>query len=86
MIEKPASVHRSYWGLVRHEFLKRRLSVAALALTIVLILIAIFAPYIANDVPIILSKQGNVYFPSTVSYAQFRTTDWGGYVANLPVG
>ena len=86
MSEDGARKSRSYWRLVAREFMRRRLSVAGLAATVVLILVAVFAPYIANDVPIVLTRKGQTYFPSTFDYSQLRSTDWARYVENLPVG
>lgn len=82
----PPAAHksRSYWHLVLREFLKRKLSVAALAATLLLILAAIIAPYLANDAPIVYRTEGKTYFPSTFDYPQFRTVDWPALVEKLP--
>lgn len=77
---------KGYWRLVMAEFLKRRLSVAALVVTILLIGVAVLARYIANDVPIVLKRQGTTYFPSTFDYPELRYVDWRDYVDNLPRG
>ncbi len=66
----------SYWRLVAREFLRRRLAMAALIVTAVLVIIALAAPYLANDAPIALHWKGKWYFPSTFDYAELRGTDW----------
>ena len=86
MTDAAARPSRSYRALVAREFLRRRLSVAALAVTLVLVFIAVFAPYVANDAPIVLRLGGKYYFPSTFSYRQFQATDWPAFVDNLEVG
>ncbi len=85
-MSSPKARSRSYWGLVLHEFMKRRLAVAASAVVVVLILIAVLAPYVANSKPIIMTHAGKTYFPSTFTYAEFRSTDWAEFVENLPEG
>ena len=69
---RAAGAHRSYRALVAREFLKRRLAVVALVVTALLVVVAVFAPYIANDAPIILRESGRYYFPTTFTYDQFR--------------
>lgn len=76
----------SYWRLVAREFFRRKLSVAALAGVAAFIFVALFAPYLANDAPIILKRGGRLYFPSTFDYSELRTIDWADYMKNLPVG
>ena len=58
-----AATPRSYWQMVWHHFKKRRLAVAGLWVTLLLFLIAIFAPLLANDRPLFLSHQGQWYWP-----------------------
>ncbi|MCD6404796.1 MAG: ABC transporter permease [Planctomycetes bacterium] len=86
MTERPARKPRAYWRLVLREFFKRRLSVAALAATLLQLLVALLAPYLANEVPIVLREQGKICFPSTFDYPRFRTTDWAAFVRDLPSG
>ncbi len=76
----------SYLRLVARAFLAKRLSTAALVATLALIVIAVAAPYIANDAPIALRRSGVWYFPSTFTYAEFTSTDWRDAVDNLPIG
>ncbi|MHC4714499.1 MAG: ABC transporter permease [Planctomycetota bacterium] len=86
MSEARSRKPRSYRRLVAREFFKRRLSVAALVAVLALILVALAAPYLANDAPIILTRQGRWYFPSTFDHAELRGVDWPSYVAELPQG
>jgi peptide/nickel transport system permease protein len=82
----PAAPHHSYWGLVAHEFFKQRLATGALIGTAILILIALLAPYLANNAPIILTYKGGTYFPSTFTYREFISTDWSDFMDKLPEG
>jgi len=76
----------SYRRLVARAFVRKRLAVAALAVTVLLVIAAAVAPYIANDAPIALHHKGSWYFPSTFNYARFMTTDWKDFLDNLEVG
>ena len=50
----PASKGESYWDLVMRQYRRNRLAVAALIFVLFLFLIAIAAPFIANNRPIVL--------------------------------
>lgn len=58
-----AATPRSYWQMVWHHFKKKRLAVIGLWVSLLLFLIAIFAPLLANDRPLFLSHQGQWYWP-----------------------
>jgi len=63
----------SYWRTVWNEFCRHRLSLWALVIIILLGLIAILAPFLSNDVPIVLYKGGNLYwFPNILTYADLQ--------------
>jgi len=81
-----ATKSNSYWRLVGRGFVRKRLAMAALAVTFLLAIAAIAAPYIANDAPIVLRQGGVYYFPSTFAYARFMAADWRSLVENLEVG
>ncbi len=86
MSEAPVEKSPSYWRLVAREFMRRKLSVAALIGVSGFILVALFAPWLANDAPIVLVRDGRVYFPSTFTYPELRSIDWAYYMDNLPEG
>ncbi len=54
---------RTYWGMVRHHFQKKRLAVTGLYATLFLFCIALFAPLLANDRPILAHAGGQWLFP-----------------------
>jgi len=85
-MSEAAGKSASYWRLVAREFFRRKLSVAALAGVAAFIFVALLAPYLANDAPIILKRGGRLYFPSTFDYPALRMIDWADYMKNLPVG
>lgn len=65
----PKRLKQSYWRIVWRQFIKRRLCVAALALLAMLGFIALFAPFLAGDVPIHATYQGKMYwFPNVIGY------------------
>ncbi len=61
--EGEGEVPNTYWKMVSYHFKKRKLAVLGLWITIFLFFVAIFAPLLANDKPIVFYHQGNVYFP-----------------------
>lgn len=67
-IEHPTSavqgqVPNTYWKMVSYHFKKRKLAVLGLWITFFLFFVAIFAPVLANDKPIIFLYQGKLYMP-----------------------
>jgi len=63
----------SYYNTVWREFCKHRLSLFALLIIVLLGLIAIMAPFIANDIPILLYKGGKLYiFPNIFTYTDLQ--------------
>src|SRR5208283_3312918 len=61
--EVRGEVPNTYWKMVSYHFKKRKLAVFGLWITIFLVFVAIFAPLLANDKPIVFYHQGKVYFP-----------------------
>ena len=56
-------VPNTYWKMVSYHFKKRKLAVAGLWVTIFLIAMAVCAPILANDKPILFFYQGHVDLP-----------------------
>ncbi len=61
----------SYLHIVWSQFKKNNLAYYSLYLILVLIIIALLAPIIANNKPIIMVKNNRVYFPALKDYPQF---------------
>ncbi len=59
---------RSSWTIVRRQFMKSRLGVLGLAVLSVLVVVALLAPLLANDVPIVARYQGSLCFPAFPTY------------------
>jgi len=71
-------VKRSDWGvsygeMVWHEFRKSRLSVASLCFIVFLFVLAVLAPFIANDKPFVIRIDGHLRFPL---FAGLKPTDY----------
>lgn len=64
-----------YWGAVWLEFKQKRLAVGGLVIVLLLILIAVFAPLIANDRPYIYITEERVYFPLFFNYPELHNKD-----------
>jgi peptide/nickel transport system permease protein len=61
-------VSQSYWSLVKHQYRKNRLAMVALYMVIVLISLAVFADFLANNKPIFCKYNGTFYFPVIKQY------------------
>lgn len=80
------ALDQSYRALVWRHFRKNRLAVWSLRVLYVLLFIAIFADFLANDKPIYCNIEGKTYFPIFKQYAvelgwaqweaRFVTADW----------
>ena len=63
-IEKPSG----YWRIVWRQFRKNRLGLAGLFVLLFLALVALLAPLLANEVPIVARFKGSYYFPAFPTY------------------
>lgn len=63
MSNKPQHIHYSYARSVWHQFLKHRLGVVGLVITLLYCLVAIYAPLFASSKPLIVQYDGAWYFP-----------------------
>jgi len=64
---------QSYWRIVWNQFRRDRVAVAGLILVLILFLVAVMAPVLANDRPVIASVDGRVQFPI---FNKWDNTDW----------
>ncbi|RPI15387.1 MAG: ABC transporter permease [Ignavibacteriae bacterium] len=79
-------VGQSYWSLVKHQYKKNKLAVAAIYIVILLVLVAVFADFLANNKPIYAKYKGTIYFPVFKEYmvnlglgkwdTEFLNVDW----------
>ena len=84
--QQKRKVDQTYWSLVKNQFRKNKLAVAALYVVFFLVAMALLADFIANNKPIYCSYQGTSYFPIFKEYAvdlgiakwdtQFLNVDW----------
>jgi hypothetical protein len=74
-----------YWSIVRKQFRRSWLNRIGFAIIIVTALVAVFAPLLANGVPIYMNYQDKVYFPILTSlwpvkhlnlYPELREADY----------
>jgi peptide/nickel transport system permease protein len=79
-------VGQSYWSLVKHQYKKNKLAVGAIFVVLLLVSVAIFADFLANNKPIYAKYHGTVYFPVFKEYmvglglgkwdTEFLNVDW----------
>ena len=60
---------QSYWANVRKQFRKNKIAVWSLRVVYIIVFLAVFADFIANEKPIACGYQGNTYFPVFKEYA-----------------
>jgi peptide/nickel transport system permease protein len=75
-----------YSAIVWRQFKKSRLAVACLIFVTILALIAIAAPLIANDRPVVMRFFGSWYAPAIKMPAAFRGMDFHRIEADPPAG
>ena len=54
---------QSYWAIVKRRFRKNKLAKWSLRILMVLVFIAVFADFIANEKPLYCKIDGKTYFP-----------------------
>ncbi len=78
------TVPQTYWQTVRHHFRKKRLAVVGLYLTVCMILVALFAPLLANDRPIAVRFRGIWFFPVFSGVEKIGTQTWKELKKEVP--
>lgn len=68
-----AAAPRTYGDIVRAQFLKNRMAVLGLAVVLLLFLIAVFVPFIANGKPYYINSQGDTAYPL---FTNLTRQDW----------
>jgi len=77
---------QGYWAFVWKQFRRKRTAVISLYIVVVLAVVAIFAPFLANEKPLVCKYNGEIYFPVLKDVAvgfgigqfqqQFQNVDW----------
>lgn len=77
---------QSYWAFVWKQFRKKKTAVVSLYIVIFLVVIAVLAPFLANEKPLVCKYKGEMYFPVFKDVAvgfglgefepQFQNIDW----------
>lgn len=68
---------RSYWAIVRTQFRKNKQGMLGLYLIVAIIAVAVLAPLLANDRPIVCSYKGTLRFPAFATYVD-NWVPWQG--------
>lgn len=56
-------VDQRYWAYVKRQFAKKKTAVVSLYIALFLGVVALLAPFLANEKPLVCKYQGAVYFP-----------------------
>ena len=58
-----AKHEQGYWAFVNKQFRKKKTAVISLYIVVALALVAVFAPFLANEKPLVCKYKGETYFP-----------------------
>lgn len=67
-VDAPSGRREDYWSIIVRQFRKNRIALVGLALVVLLFVVALGADFIANDMPLVMEYEGEVYFPAVNSY------------------
>lgn len=77
-------VDQTYWSLVKHQYKKNKLAVAALYVVVFLVAMALTADFVANDKPLYCSYKGETFFPVIKEYlVALGLSKWEGDFLNV---
>ncbi len=76
MIAVMEKTNITYWGMVWRQLKQNRLAMVGLFITVLLLLVAICAPLLANNRPLVLYYQNHIYFPAILDYSRFHNVDF----------
>ena len=74
---------QGYWALTWRQFRKRMLPMVGLVLVALLATVALLAPILANDKPIVMRYDGRYYYPAFRYYPEFRGMEFDQLAANF---
>jgi len=77
---------QGYWAITWRQFRKRQLPMRGLVLVVLLGLVALLAPLLANNRPLIMRYQGTYYFPVFREHPRFRNVDFDELAATFEKG
>lgn len=82
--QQKKEVDQRYWAYVKRQFRKKKTAVFSLYVAGVLALIALLAPYIANEKPLMCKYQGTIYFPAfKETLVDFGIGEFPGHFQNV---
>ncbi len=61
-------MREDYWSIIVRQFRKNRIAMVGLAFVALLFVVALMADFIANDKPLMMSYEGEIYFPVLKDY------------------
>jgi len=68
--------NQGYWTIVYRRLKRNKLALTGGSIILILFLMALFAPFLANNKPIIMKYHGQIYFPVFKEYVEFRNLDF----------
>jgi peptide/nickel transport system permease protein len=74
--DKSAHKYESFFDIFIYRFKNNKLGMFSLFVIIALIFMGLFAPFLANDAPVMMVHNGKVTFPGLFDYPEFRAVNW----------
>jgi peptide/nickel transport system permease protein len=62
-VTTPKPLDQSFWATVGRQFRKKKVAVISFYIAFFLAVVAVLAPFLANEKPIVCQYEGNIYFP-----------------------
>lgn len=75
----------SYWGLVWRQFRYNRLAVFGLVFVLFMFAVAVLAPVLANNKPVIMKWSGNWHFPAIYEPVELKLLDYKEFKEIAPM-
>jgi len=75
-----------YWAITWRQFRKHGLAMIGLALVAVLMLVALLAPLLANNKPIVMRYQSQIYLPAIIDHPELRDVQFDQLLGDIAKG
>ncbi|HEY0262061.1 MAG TPA: ABC transporter permease [Chitinophagales bacterium] len=86
VVKENKPIDQRYWAYVKRQFKKKKTAVISAYVVLFLVVVALLAPFLANEKPLVCKYQGEVYFPVLKDIAvgfgiggfptQFQNVNW----------
>lgn len=72
---------KGFWRETSRLFFHNKTGIVGVSIVGLLLLVAIFSPFLAGDEPIFAVVKGKIYFPVIINYDEFKQVNWKEKIA-----